>query len=79
MSKVGPRNSNIRGYQLTGTNNRAFQNVGHDARALINNYDGGIGVHNAGGNVFPRDPEFNNTNSCSGFRPTTPGMSGYGR
>ena len=79
LSLVARHNGNIRGYELTGKNNRAMQNVGYDARALIDNYNGGVGVRDAGGNLFPLDPKFNDTNSCHGFRPTRPGLSGYGR
>jgi hypothetical protein len=79
LSRVARHNGNIRGYELTGKKNRAMQNVGYDARTLIDNYNGGVGVRNAGGNLFPVNPEFNNTNSCHGFRPTRRGMSGYGR
>jgi hypothetical protein len=79
LSRVARHNGNIRGYELTGKNNQAMQNVGYDARTLIDNYNGGVGVRNAGGNLFPVNPEFNNTNSCHGFRPTRRGMSGYGR
>ena len=79
MSIVARGNGNIRGYELTGTNNKAKQNVGYRARALIDNYNGGNGVADAGQNRFPLNPAFNNTNSCAGFKPTNPAVSGYGR
>jgi hypothetical protein len=38
-----------------------------------------VAVRDGGGNVFPTDPRFNNTSSCSGFSPTNRSAAGYGR
>lgn len=79
MDIVAPNNGNIRGYELTGKNNLAKQNVGYNAKSLIDNYDGGNGVANGGGNLFPVDPDFHGSASCSGYKPANPRTVGYGR
>ena len=79
MATVAPNNGNIRGYELTGRNNVAKQNIGYNAKSLINNYNGGRGIANAGGNLFPVNPDFHGGASCSGFKPGNPLTRGYGR
>jgi hypothetical protein len=58
---------NLRSYRISGTNNVARDNVGFAASSIIDNYDGGNGVEDGGGNRFPVDPGFDRTDSCAGF------------
>jgi len=65
---ASPLYGNIRGYQLTGRNNVAHDNLGEGANSLIYNDPGYVGIYSTGGNVFPRPPLFDSI-SCDGFHP----------
>jgi len=69
----------IRGYQLTGANNKAWDNYGYQGPALVSS-DSGYPqtLHDMGGEVFPRNPTFDNT-TCSGFHPQDTMAQAYGR
>jgi outer membrane protein assembly factor BamB len=77
--KVGTGYANIRGYQLKGTNNVATQNAGNAAAEFLLNDAGYTGVRDGGGNLFPDDPQFSNTASCSGFSVGNTALAQYGR
>jgi hypothetical protein len=64
----------IYGYSLAGTGNVARDNLGFAATKLID----GTNISDGGGNVFPRDPKFDSTASCDGFRPADPVAQGFG-
>jgi hypothetical protein len=69
---AGPRYGAVRGFQLSGRNNVAFDNLWWDCQGgMVLNYDGGNGVTDAGGNVkqYPRLDSL--------FRPSAP--LAYGR
>jgi hypothetical protein len=68
---------NIRGYQLTGANDIAHDNLGYQATRLILNDSGYTGVVDGGKNVFPRDPSFTGS-GCSGFVPQDAVSAAYG-
>ncbi len=70
---------NIRGYQLTGSDNVASENVGFAANRLLYNDSTRPGVINGGRNVFPLNPQFDSVSSCRGFRPTNAPAKLYGR
>lgn len=78
LSAVGAGYSNVRGYQLQGAGNSMRDNLGHGARSILLNDDGHAGVVDAGGNLFPIDPRFDDTQSCTGFRPLNPAAAGFG-
>jgi hypothetical protein len=69
---------NIRAYQLSGTGNSAYDNLGFEAGNFIYNDPGFNKVADAGGNVFPFDPLFDSF-SCEGFHPRSPLAQGFGR
>ena len=79
LGKSGGSYSLIYAYGLSGTDNVASQNVGFLAPNLLGRSPGSVAVRDGGGNVFPTDPRFNNTSSCSGFSPTNRSAAGYGR
>jgi fibronectin type 3 domain-containing protein len=63
---AGSTYGNVRGYELTGTNNVAQDNAGYQAASFILNYDGGNGVTDGGGNQFQQNPNFSST-TCGDF------------
>jgi len=83
MDKVdtehNPNYGNIRGYQLTGLNNRAHDNLGYEAHSMLLNHSDYTGIEDQGSEVFPRDPKFDSVTSCSGFHPSDPTAEQYGR
>jgi hypothetical protein len=80
LDRVGQDNyGNVRGYEVSGQDNVASDNWGYDADSFILNDEGYVGVVDGGGNVFPRDPRFDNTSGCAGFHPTAAGTELYGR
>jgi hypothetical protein len=61
----------IRGYRLSGSGNVARGNVAADTEAVLLNDEGHEPVDDGGGNVLLRgSPGFDDTGSCSGFRPS---------
>jgi len=78
LGKTHPNYGCIRGLQLTGTGNVARDNLGSDSKSMIDNYKGGAGVADGGGNQFPVDPRFDDIGS-GGFRPRNPAARGHGR
>jgi hypothetical protein len=77
LGPAGPNYGTVRAYELTGSNNVARDNVGYDASSMINNYNGGNGVSDGGGNQFPVNPNFSGS-GCSGLTPTNGQANGYG-
>jgi hypothetical protein len=73
---VKARSANIRAYQLDGSRNVAYDNIGSDAPALIKNDPGYTGIQDGGGNRSASTLSFDSL-GCSGFRPTEP--LAYGR
>jgi hypothetical protein len=76
---VGTRDKSlIRGYQLTGAGNRAWDNAGFAGPRVVAS-DSGYPqqVADLGGNVLA-DPRFDSTNGCGGFRPGSAAVAGYG-
>jgi len=69
---------NIRGYQLSGSGNIARDNMGCQAKTIIDNYDAGLGIQNGGGNQFPVDPLFDSI-APNGFRPRDSRCITFGR
>jgi hypothetical protein len=78
MQRVGANYGCIRGYQLSGSGNRANANAGYQARLLILNDAGYHGVEDAGGNIFPLDPQFASIEPF-GFHPQNPAAQSFGR
>lgn len=78
FSAVGPGYSSVRGYQLRGRDNKMHDNLAHGARSILLNDQGYGGVVDAGGNVHPVDPRFDDT-GCRGFHPLNPEAASYGR
>jgi hypothetical protein len=76
---ISPNYGNVRGYQLTGANNAAYDNWGYLAKSFIYNDKGYTGVEDQGGNEFPSDPNFDSVTSCDGFHPSAPDTDAYGR
>lgn len=72
LGGAGDGYGTIRGYRLDGLGNRANGNVGFDAVALVLNDDGHRGVKADDTNRFPVDPQFDQTESCEGFRAQAP-------
>ena len=79
MDLTGTNYGSVRGYQLTGANNRMSNNFGYAAKMLLFNDAGYLGVQDSGNNSFPVNPQFDNTSSCAGFHPLNPAVAGYGR
>jgi hypothetical protein len=76
---ISPNYGNIRGYELSGLGNIAFNNWGDRAKTLIYNDRGFLKVVDGGGNIFPSDPQFDSVTSCGGFHPLKKGAKDYGR
>ena len=75
---------NMRGYDVTGANNVAHQNIGFSAAKLILNTDQNStpvsrGIVDGGGNVFGVDPVFDSVTTCAGFSPTNVAAQEAGR
>jgi hypothetical protein len=68
----------IRGYQLEGTNNVAYDNVAYDAKCMILNDSGYKPILDQGGNQIPFDPNFDSY-TVLGFRPQREDAKTYGR
>ena len=77
LDKVRAGYGNVRGYQLTGSGNKATNNVGADARIFLLNDAGYNGVADGGGNQMI-NPGFDSVNSCQGFHAANV-ASGIGR
>ncbi|HEX5014982.1 MAG TPA: hypothetical protein VFV72_12585 [Candidatus Limnocylindrales bacterium] len=69
----------IHAYALRGTDNVAVNNVGFAAPKLLSSSGGGILVKDGGGNLYPTDPHFDSTATCSGFHPALATVASYGR
>ncbi|HEY0868560.1 MAG TPA: hypothetical protein VGE01_14345, partial [Fimbriimonas sp.] len=76
FQKTGSNYSNIRGYQLVGQGNVAYDNVGYEAKSMFLNDPGYVGVSDLGGNVFPVNPDFYDH---SAFFPINEAAQPYGR
>jgi hypothetical protein len=79
LSKAEPGYANVRGYQLSGTDNTMYANLGYGAKSLLYNDPGYLGVLDGGQNRFPVDPQFDDTSRCGGFLPLNPEAAAYGR
>lgn len=69
----------IRGYQLEGDGNVAYDNAGFAGPRLLVSDAGYRSITDGGGNVFPVDPMFDGTGSCTAYRPTSRSAQAYGR
>jgi hypothetical protein len=69
----------VRGFQLVGIGNVVRNNLGYGATRLIYDDPGFLNITDAGGNVFPHDPEFDGTGSCNAFHPTDGTAQSFGR
>jgi hypothetical protein len=69
----------IRAYRLKGTGNVFRNNVFHEFNYLQYGDSGYALVTDGGGNLFPLDPQFDGTSSCSAFKPQNPNALSYGR
>lgn len=70
----------VRGNELSGTGNQAHHNAGSQGPVLIYNDSGyPSSVADTGGNVFPLEPQFDSTASCSGFHPQNTAAQAFGR
>lgn len=78
LDRVRPGASNVRGYELTGGNNDAHDNVGFLANSFIQNDSGYTAIADTGGNRFPVDPHFDSASGCGSFHPSA-GLNGYGK
>lgn len=77
--KMGSGYGCVRGYQLDNTTNVAFDNWGYLSKALVFNYDGGMGVTSMGDkNVFGVDPLFYDILGFD-FHTKQPDATGYGK
>jgi len=74
---TGEGYGNIRGYELDDDSNEASGNAGGGAERLLMNDEGHGEVVDAGGNVFPVDPELASI-SCDDHRPANPVARPYG-
>ncbi len=70
---------NLRGYQLSGLRNVSHDNLGYEAASLIYNDPGYAGVQDGGSSLFPVNPLWASTGSCSGFHPLNTAAQAYGR
>jgi hypothetical protein len=77
--QISPNYGNVRGYQLSGSNDAAHDNWGYAAKTFIYNDQGYQGVSDAGNNQFGTDPLFDSTSSCAGFHPLNVLAQAYGR
>jgi hypothetical protein len=77
LSLTWTSNSGVRGYQLTGAGNVAYENAGSYAKSLFMNDAGYQPVADGGGNCFPLDPQFDYP-GLSGFHPQNPLCQNYG-
>lgn len=70
---------NIRGYQIsTDNSNVAKNNFCFESKMAIDNYDGGKGVMDGGGNLWPVNPQFDSI-GVNGFHPQNTQAQAYGR
>jgi hypothetical protein len=69
----------IRAYRLKGTGNVFRNNVFHEFNYLQYGDTGYTLVTDGGGNLFPHDPQFDGTGSCSAFKPQNTTAQSYGR
>jgi hypothetical protein len=69
----------IRGYELEGVNNVAYDNAGYGGPELLWSDPGYNEVADGGGNVFGIDPAFTTINACDGYHPATLSLREYGR
>ena len=70
---------NVRGYELVGQGNTAFDNIGFAANRFSYNDAASVpGVQDGGGNLFPLDPLFDAVTSCAGFHPANPLAAPFG-
>lgn len=78
LGGVGKVHGGVRGYQLTGPNNIARDNLGFDAKAILLNDPGYVGVQDGGGNLLVSEVAFDSATSSS-LRPRQPTAQRYGR
>jgi len=70
--------SNIRAYQLSGTDNVATGNAGGGSGSLFEGDTGYLAVADGGGNVWPFDPGFPSEFSCDDLGASNPSAAQYG-
>ncbi|MEX2554703.1 MAG: hypothetical protein WEB06_03620 [Actinomycetota bacterium] len=69
---------NLRGQDVTGANNIAFDNAGFLAERFLKSTNSPKPIIDGGGNLFGVDPKFNAL-GCTAFRPQLSGLKMYGR
>jgi hypothetical protein len=78
LGKTRGNYGSLRSYQITGTNNVARNNVTFDSASSIDNYGGGNGIQDGGGNRHGINPNFNGTSNCSQHIPRNSQVDGHG-